>query len=309
MDGRKACTRMLDALDLDPAIFKIGTSKVFFRAGVLAELEERRDALLFDIFSRLQAAARRYTARRQIKKILNRAAAVRTIQRNARVYGALRDWPWWQLYTKIRPMLAATRNDEELRKKEVELALARERAEREKKEKAALESLKMKLESEKRKVEEDLRAERDLAIDKDRIIERSKAREAELEEDITALQADLDVLDGQLDRAVENQKATEEKYNALKEAFDKAAEHLIRLEKEEVEWKAREVELMDEGRQKGELWAALRQEKDELEKEVVETKAALRDKEQDINRLKDRLEGAVADLEGKLASETKLKYD
>ncbi|KAG8951087.1 hypothetical protein FRC04_006746 [Tulasnella sp. 424] len=307
MDGRKACARMVDSLDLDPAVFKIGTSKVFFRAGVLAELEERRDALLFDIFSRVQAAARRFTARRQMKKILNRAAAVRTIQRNARVYGALRDWPWWQLYTKIRPMLAATRNDDELRKKEVELALARERAEREKKEKAALEALKMNLESEKRKVEEDLRAERDLAIDKDRIIERSKAREAELEEDITTLQADLDVLDGQLDRAVESQKATEEKYNSLKEAFDKAAEHLVRLEKEEKEWKAREVELMDEGRQKGELWAALRQEKDELEKAAVETKAALRDKEVDMSRLKDRLESAVADLEGKLASETKLK--
>lgn len=62
MDGQKACARMVDALDFDPAVFKIGTSKVFFRAGVLAEFEERRDALLFDIFSRVQAAARRLSA-------------------------------------------------------------------------------------------------------------------------------------------------------------------------------------------------------------------------------------------------------
>ena len=101
MDGRKACLRMVDALELDKANFRIGTSKIFFKAGVLAELEERRDALLFDIFSRLQAVARKWTARRQMKKILNRALAVRTIQRNARVYGELRDWPWWQLYTKV----------------------------------------------------------------------------------------------------------------------------------------------------------------------------------------------------------------
>jgi myosin protein heavy chain len=73
----------------------------FSRQGVLAELEERRDALLFDIFSRLQAVARMWTARRQMKKVLNRAVAIRTIQRNARVYGELRDWPWWQLYTKV----------------------------------------------------------------------------------------------------------------------------------------------------------------------------------------------------------------
>ena len=101
MDGRKACLRIVDALELDKTMYRIGTSKIFFKAGVLAELEERRDALLFDVFSRLQACARMWTARRQMKKVLNRAIAVRTIQRNARVYGELRDWPWWQLYTKV----------------------------------------------------------------------------------------------------------------------------------------------------------------------------------------------------------------
>jgi len=101
MDGRKACLRMVDALELDRATFKIGTSKIFFKAGVLAELEERRDAVLFDIFSRIQAVARMWTARRQMKKILNRAVAVRTIQRNARLYNDLKEWPWWQLYTKV----------------------------------------------------------------------------------------------------------------------------------------------------------------------------------------------------------------
>lgn len=102
MDGRKACLRIVDALELDKVMFKIGTSKIFFKAGVLAELEERRDGLLYDVFSRLQAVARMWTARRQMKKILNRAIAVRTIQRNARTYGQLREWPWWQLYTKVR---------------------------------------------------------------------------------------------------------------------------------------------------------------------------------------------------------------
>ena len=105
MDGRKACLRMVDALGLDKSLFRVGTSKIFFKAGVLAELEERRNSLLFDIFSRLQAVARTWTARRQMRKILNRAVALRTIQRNARVYGELRDWPWWQLYTKARFLL------------------------------------------------------------------------------------------------------------------------------------------------------------------------------------------------------------
>lgn len=101
MDGREACKRMVVALDLDEMTFKIGTSKIFFKAGCLAELEEQRHILLFRTFSRLQAAARMWTARRQMKKILNRAEAIKAIQRNARVYGDLREWPWWQLYTKV----------------------------------------------------------------------------------------------------------------------------------------------------------------------------------------------------------------
>jgi myosin protein heavy chain len=53
--------------------------KIFFKARVLADLEERRDALLFEIISNLQAMARMWTARRQMKKILNRAIAIQTI--------------------------------------------------------------------------------------------------------------------------------------------------------------------------------------------------------------------------------------
>jgi myosin protein heavy chain len=150
MDGRKAALRMVAALELDAATFRIGTSKIFFKAGVLAELEERRDALLFDVFSRIQACARRFAARRQMKKVLHRAVAIRAIQRNARVYAGLREWPWWKLYTKVRPLLAATRNDDELRRKEAELLLARERAERDARERETLEALRMTLETDKR---------------------------------------------------------------------------------------------------------------------------------------------------------------
>ena len=87
--------------DLSKNLITDETVKLLADLGRAVKLEERRDALLFDVFSRLQAAARMWTARRQMKKVLNRAMAVRTIQRNARIYGELREWPWWQLYTKV----------------------------------------------------------------------------------------------------------------------------------------------------------------------------------------------------------------
>lgn len=303
MDGRKACLRMVDALELDKSMFKIGTSKIFFKAGVLAELEERRDALLFDVFSRLQAVARKWTARRQMKKVLNRAVAIRTIQRNARVYGELRDWPWWQLYTKVRPLLAATRNDEELRRKEMELALVKERAERDKQEREALENLRMRLEADKRKVEEDLAAERALALDKDALLERSKKREVELEDEIAALQADLELLDSQLDRALKLQKESEEKHRTLQQAFDQAAEHLVRLEAEQQEWSKKETELTESLNEAEEDIDILTAEKEELQKQTEELKNLVAEREEDVARIKERMDSAVSDLDSKLKAE------
>ncbi|KAF8210095.1 P-loop containing nucleoside triphosphate hydrolase protein, partial [Mycena galopus ATCC 62051] len=300
MDGREACRRIVKALELDDVIFKLGTSKIFFKAGVLAELEERRDSLLFEIFSRLQAVARMWTARRQMKKVLNRAVAVRTIQRNARVYGELREWPWWQLYTKVRPLLAATRNDDELRKKEAELVLIKERAERDKQEREALESLKMSLEAEKRKVEEELEAERGLAMDKDALLERSKKRESELEDDVTALQADIDLLDSQLERVLKIQKETEEKHENLRQMFDQAAEHLVRLETEQKESAAREEELNARLLEAQDGSDHMRTNLDELHKVSEELKNLALQREEDLARAKERTDITVKELEGKL---------
>ncbi|CAE6372063.1 unnamed protein product, partial [Rhizoctonia solani] len=300
MDGRKACLRMVDALELDESAYRIGTSKVFFKAGVLAELEEQRDGLLFDVFSRFQAAARRFTARRQMRKILNRAVAIKTIQRNARVYIQLREWPWWQLYTKVRPLLAATRNDEELRMKEMELARAREMAERDQKEKAALEALKMRLETDKARVEEQLEAERQLGLDKEDLLARSKAREAELEEELNTMQSDLDELDSELERALAAVKSGEEKYNRLKEAFDEAGDHLSRLEEGEKDWD-------DERKEREELYAELEVQRDRLEQEVSELKGALVERDEDVTLIRERMDAAVAELEGKLGAEARTR--
>lgn len=54
----------LEALELDPNLYRIGQSKIFFRAGVLAHLEEERDLKLTDIIITFQAFCRGCFARR-----------------------------------------------------------------------------------------------------------------------------------------------------------------------------------------------------------------------------------------------------
>lgn len=49
------------------------------------------------------------------------------LQRNIRKYLFLRDWKWWRLYTKVKPLLNVARTEDELRQKEEELNKLREK--------------------------------------------------------------------------------------------------------------------------------------------------------------------------------------
>jgi myosin protein heavy chain len=186
--------------------------------------------------------------------------------------------------------------------------MAKERAERDQKEREALEELKMRLESDKQKVEGALAAERALGLDKDALLERSKKREVELEDEVAALQADLDTLDSQLDRVLTHQKESDEKHEALKLAFDQAAEHLVRLEAEQRTWAERDVELAE---QLNELQAegnALREQRDRLEREGEELKNVVLQREEDLARSKERMDAALADYDRKVLVESSNRY-
>ncbi|KAK0749274.1 P-loop containing nucleoside triphosphate hydrolase protein [Schizothecium vesticola] len=118
LEGQAAARLMLDKFGLDRTLYRVGLTKVFFRAGVLAELEEQRDALITEIMSRFQSMARGYVQRRIAFKRLYRAEATRVIQRNFQVYLDLCQSPWWQLLMRMKPLLGATRTATESLKDE-----------------------------------------------------------------------------------------------------------------------------------------------------------------------------------------------
>lgn len=62
-------TCQIKALELDPNFYRVGQSKVFFRAGVLAHLEEERDIKITDVIMSFQAWCRGYVARKYAGKL------------------------------------------------------------------------------------------------------------------------------------------------------------------------------------------------------------------------------------------------
>lgn len=165
----------------------------------------------------------------------------------------------------------------------------------------------MRIEQEKRKVEVELEAERNLAIDKDALLERSKKRESELEEEAIALQADIETLESQLDRAMSAKAAADKKYEALKDAFDEASSHLSRLEKEVESRNVQEADFLKKLKAADESITTLTIVKEELEKAKEELQLLLANREEDIVRVKERMDIAVSELRTKLLAEVEAR--
>lgn len=77
-------------------------------------MEEFRDERLSRIMSWMQAWARGYLNRKTFKKLQEQRLALTVVQRALRRYLKLRTWPWWKLWQKVKPLLNASRIEDQI---------------------------------------------------------------------------------------------------------------------------------------------------------------------------------------------------
>ncbi|KAL6718860.1 class II myosin [Lecanora helva] len=232
LEGQAATQIMLEKLDLDKALYRVGLTKVFFRAGVLAELEEQRDALIQDIMSRFQSVARGFTQRRVAHKRLYRAEATRIIQHNFAAYTNLCRNPWWRLFVRMKPLLGATRTAGEVKKRDDMIQKLEAKMQQENSDRSKLEEERRRAETEAQRVQQILESERSLALDKEEIFKRLQQREAELTEKLAGAIDDQEHLEDQLDDLVDAKKKAEETANQWRGQLEQAGQIITRLETE-----------------------------------------------------------------------------
>ncbi|KAK4888458.1 hypothetical protein LTR28_002938, partial [Elasticomyces elasticus] len=210
LEGQAAAKIIMEKLNLDRSWYRVGLTKVFFRAGVLAELEEQRDRLIREIISRFQCLARGFAQRRVAHKRLYRAEATRIIQRNFQVYLQLQANPWWRLFVRMRPLLGATRQSAEVKKREEQIAVLEAKMHEEEETRLKVEEERRRAEGEIHRIQQTLESERALALDKEEIFKRLQDREAELEEKLQGALDDQDSLEEQMDALMLAKKKAEE---------------------------------------------------------------------------------------------------
>jgi len=119
-DAKGGTKKILDKLIgkgvVDASKVQYGVTKIFFRVGEMAKIEEAREAFVAKIVPIVQALARGYVGRKVYAQKKQRVTAAALIQRNIRAWLEFNQWTWWKLFTKVRGNLKIYNYEQEIKK-------------------------------------------------------------------------------------------------------------------------------------------------------------------------------------------------
>merc|ERR1712165_289209 len=108
-NDKAAAKGVLDVVKLEKEKYRLGHTKVFFRAGILGYMEEVREDRIGSVLAWLQSSARGKASRLVFKKMQDQKLALYCLQRTIRNYHIGKTWLWFQLWQAIKPNLKCTK--------------------------------------------------------------------------------------------------------------------------------------------------------------------------------------------------------
>uniref|UniRef100_A0A8C8EUG0 Myosin XVIIIAa n=1 Tax=Oncorhynchus tshawytscha TaxID=74940 RepID=A0A8C8EUG0_ONCTS len=198
-DEKRAVEELLESLDLEKSSYHMGLSRLFFRAGTLAKLEEQRDEQTRRNITLFQAACSGYLARQAFKKRKTHDLAIRCIQKNIKKNKGVKGWPWWKLFTTVRPLIEVQLTEEQIRGKDEEIQHLKGKLEKTEKERNELRLNSDRLESRITELSAELADERNTGESASQLLETETSERLRLEKDMKDLQAKFDLMKKQME--------------------------------------------------------------------------------------------------------------
>merc|ERR1719431_1557067 len=260
MDDKAAVAATFDDVGLDAEKYRVGKTKVFFRAGVLGEVEEIRDDVIGAMVNSVQNWVRGYLGRRKYKILQEQRVSLSIVQRNVRKYMGMKQWQWFYVWVRVKPLIGKPRLEnaiEEIKAKSDAAVAACKEAEQ-KAEKLENEHDSLKKEIEKLKVEvEETGSNVSQYLEKQQLLLASKqeletqlqdtqkrfeatqdaknklkAQKKQTEGDVGNIQRDLEDLEMNIQRAVHDRDNQDHQIRNLEDELDRQEELINKINKE-----------------------------------------------------------------------------
>ncbi|XP_072234945.1 myosin-6-like [Leuresthes tenuis] len=312
IDNKKGAEKLLGSLDIDHEQYRLGHTKVFFKAGLLGVLEEMRDDRLALIITGIQARSRGLLARIEFQKIVERRDALLVIQWNVRAFMGVKNWPWMKMYFKIKPLLKSAETEKEMANMKEEFTKLKEAYAKSEARRKELEEKMVTLLQEKNDLQLQVQSEQDNLTDAEERCEGLIKSKIQLEAKVKELTERLEDEEEMNAELTAKKRKLEDECSELKKDIDDLELTLAKVEKEKHATENKVKNLTEEMAALDEIIAKLTKEKKALQEAHQQTLDDLQSEEDKVNTLtkaKVKLEQQVDDLEGSLEQEKKVRMD
>merc|ERR1712241_930203 len=303
---------LMDKIGFPREKFQLGHTKVFFRAGALAFLEELRDGIVLKLVRWLQGQCFGHIKRKVYNKKYDQRELMKVVQRNFRKFAALRNWGWFIIIQKTRPLIGQINLEEELRLLEEKAKDAYGAYKDQLDTKARLEQENVAMEEEKKSLVKQLEAEQGNLGQYTERQAKASAMKADLEVQLVDAGNKLTAMEANRQQAALDKKALEGDNVVIKKDIEDLELAIQKLEQEKTNRDHTIRALNDEIANQDEVLNKLNKEKKHLSEnsaKAVEDLQAAEDKVGHLNKIKSKLEQTLDELNDSLTREKRARTD
>merc|ERR1719191_495647 len=311
-DNKVAVFALMDKIGFPGEKFQLGHTKVFFRAGALAFLEELRDGIVLKLVRWLQGQCFGHIRRKVYSIKYDQRELMKVIQRNFRKFASLRNWGWFIIIQKTRPLIGQINLEEELRILEEKAKSAYGAYEEALQVTKDLEAANKEIEAEKVALTKQLESEQgNLSVYTDRQTKATKMK-ADAEGKLDAAQKQLAQAELDKQQMTADRKAMEGDIGIVKKDIEDLELALQKLEQEKTNRDHSIRSLNDEVAQQDEVINKLNKEKKMIgdnQAKAFEDLQAAEDKVAHLNSIKSKLDSTLGELEDGVNREKRSRAD
>merc|ERR1711937_1088862 len=305
-DNKTAVYALMDKIAFDRDRYRLGHTLVFFRAGALAGLEEARDELVLKLIRLLQGEVYKRIRGAVYEKKRDQRELIKVVQRQFRQYLQMRDWGWFVLIQKTRPLIGMPNPEEELRLLEEEANRVYGKYKEQLETMAKLEEDNVKIEEEKKGLLAQLEKEQGSMKVYHEKQAKCTANIAALENELTDAQATLAEREQERQEALASKKDLEADNLVIKKDIDDINMSIQKLEQEKTNRDHTIRSLQDEVANQDEIINKLNKEKKHVSESAAKSAEDLQaadDKVAHASSVVKKLESTLDELEGSLEKE------
>jgi myosin heavy chain 6/7 len=305
-DNKTAVYALMDKIEFPRERYRLGHTLVFFRAGALALLEEKRDDIVLKLVRYLQGQALKYMRTKIFKKRYDQRELIKVCQRQFRKYMALREWGWFIIIQKTKPLIGIPNPEEELRQLE-EYANAKYGAyEAQLKKKEQLLEENQLIEEERNALIKQIEKEQGNMSQYHERQAKIAVQRADLERELIECQEILQQKEEERQNAMSEKKLLEQEVSTVKKDIKEFELTIQKLEQEKTNRDHTIRSLNDEIAEQDEIINKMNKEKKHMSEIVGKSGEDLQvaeDKVDHLNQIKNKLEQTLDELEATLDRE------